>query len=91
MILPLNCKNQFCEMNHLLIDIENTFKDILPWHISQMITKTVPISTRINFPFHRITYDYSCAYWDSLCGHLRDPPWENAFKLIASAAASEFL
>ena len=23
------------------------FKDILPWNISQMITKTVPISTRI--------------------------------------------
>ena len=23
------------------------FKDILPWHISQMITKTMPISTRI--------------------------------------------
>ena len=44
-----------------------------------------------NAPFHRIAYDYSCAYWDSLCGHLRDSPWENAFKLIASAAASEFL
>ena len=23
------------------------FKDILPWNISQIITKTVPISTRI--------------------------------------------
>ena len=23
------------------------FKDILPWNISQMITKTIPISTRI--------------------------------------------
>ena len=23
------------------------FKDILPWNISQMVTKTVPISTRI--------------------------------------------
>ena len=23
------------------------FKDILPWNISQMITKTVPINTRI--------------------------------------------
>ena len=25
----------------------NKFKDILPWTISQMIIKTVPISTRI--------------------------------------------
>ena len=23
------------------------FKDILPWNVSQMITKTIPISTRI--------------------------------------------
>ena len=29
-------------------------KDILPWNISQMITKTIPISTRIV-----ISYDYS--------------------------------
>ena len=32
----------------------------------------------------------SCADWDSLCDHSRDVPWEDAFKLSASAAASEF-
>ena len=25
--------------------------------------------------FHCIAYDYSFAYWDSLCNHLRDVPW----------------
>ena len=30
------------------------------------------------------------AYWDDLCDHLRDLPWEDIFKLSASAAASEF-
>ena len=28
--------------------------------------------------------------WDSPCDHLRDVPWEDIFKLCASAAASEF-
>ena len=40
--------------------------------------------------FHHIAYDYSCADWDGLDDHLRDVPWENIFKLSASAAASEF-
>ena len=37
-----------------------------------------------------MAYDYSCADWDGLRDHLRDLPWENIFKLSASAAASEF-
>ena len=41
--------------------------------------------------FHCIAYDYSCADWDGLHDHLRDVPWEDIFKLGASAAAaSEF-
>ena len=40
--------------------------------------------------FHHIAYDYSCADWDSLHDHLRDVPWEDIFRLSASAAASEF-
>ena len=36
-------------------------------------------------------YDYSdCADWAGLRDHLRDVPWEDIFKLSASAAASEF-
>ena len=41
-------------------------------------------------PFHRMAYDYSRADWDGLRDHLRDVPWEDFFKLGASAAASEF-
>ena len=37
-----------------------------------------------------MAYDYSCADWDGLRDHLRDVPWEDTFKLSASAAASEF-
>ena len=40
--------------------------------------------------FHCIANDYFHAHWDGLHGHLRDVPWENIFKLSASAAASEF-
>ena len=56
------------------------------------------VSVCIEFPsnpqqdalFHRIAYDYSCTGWDGLCDHLRDVPWEDIFKLGASAAACEF-
>ena len=41
-------------------------------------------------PFHCIVCDYSCADWEGLYDHLRDVPWEDSFKLGASASASEF-
>ena len=41
-------------------------------------------------PFHGMAYDYSRADWDGLRDCLRDVPWEDIFKLSASAAASEF-
>ena len=49
-----------------------------------------PSNSQRNAPFHRIAYNYSCADWDGLRDHLRDVPWEDIFKLGASAAASEF-
>ena len=61
---------------------------------SDHVVVSVSIDFRTNSqqdaPFHRITYDYSRADWDGLCDHLRDVPWEDIFKLGASAAASEF-
>ena len=56
------------------------------------------VSVSIDFPsnsqqdalFHCIAYDYSHADWDGLHDHLRDVPWEDIFKLVASAAAKEF-
>ena len=49
-----------------------------------------PSYSQWNAPFHRITYDYSRTYWDGLRDHLRDVPWENIFKLSASATTNEF-
>ena len=43
-----------------------------------------------NGMFYPIAYGYSRADWDSLHDHLRDVPWEDIFKVDASAAASEF-
>ena len=58
----------------------------------------VVVSLSIDFPsnsqwdamFHRIVYDYSHAAWDGLHNHFRYVPWEDIFKLDASAVASEF-
>ena len=49
-----------------------------------------PINSKRDALFHCIAYDYSRADWDGLRDHLRDAPWENFFKLSASAAASKF-
>ena len=48
------------------------------------------INSKQDTTFHCVAYDYSCADWDGLCGHLRDIPWEDISELSASAAASEF-
>ena len=56
----------------------------------------VVVSVSIDFPSTQnrmprfIAYDYSRADWDGLHDHLRDVPWEDIFKLGASAAASQF-
>ena len=53
----------------------------------QLIHNGMPhFISRLDFKSH----DYSRADWDDLCDHLRDVPWENIFKLAASAAAREF-
>ena len=40
--------------------------------------------------FHCVFYEYSRADWDGLCDHLRDFPWEDIFKVSASATSREF-
>ena len=59
-------------------------------HVAVSVSIDFPSNSQQDAPFHRITYDYSRADWDGLCDHFRDVPWENIFKLSASAAASEF-
>ena len=59
-------------------------------HVFVSIFIDFPINSKQDALFHRITYDCSCADWDTLCDHLRDVPWGVIFKLSASAEASEF-
>ena len=47
-----------------------------------------PSNSLQDTPFHHIAYYYYGADWDRLCVHLRDVPWEDTFKLGASAAVS---
>ena len=59
-------------------------------HVVASISIDFPSNSQLDTPFHRIDYDYSRADRDGLRDHLRDVPWEDIFKLRASAAASEF-
>ena len=40
-------------------------------------------------PHFIVVYDYSQSNWDGLRDQLRDVPWENIFKIGASAATSK--
>ena len=59
-------------------------------HVVVSVSNDFPSNSQWDTPFHRIAYDYFRADWDGLCDHLRDVPWEDIFKLNASAAASGF-
>ena len=64
----------------------------LHWEILIVLLSQFPLTfhqTQNRMP-HFITYDYSCADWDSLHNHFRGVSWEDIFELRASAAASEF-
>ena len=54
------------------------------------VSMAFPSNSQWDASFHHIAYDYSHANWDGFLDHLRDVPWEDIFKLGASAAASEF-
>ena len=73
------------------LQLQQTFP---PLGNSDHVVVSVPIDfpsySLRDAPFHRFAYDYSRANWDGLCDHLRNVPWEGIFKLITSAAASEF-
>ena len=59
-------------------------------HVVVSVSIDFPVNSKQDSPFHRVAFDYSRGDWDGLCDHLRDVPWEDIFKLSASAAASEF-
>ena len=58
-------------------------------HIFVSISTDFPSNSKGDAPFHCIVCDCSPAGWDGLHDHLREVPWEDIFKLSASAA-SEF-
>ena len=60
-------------------------------HVVVSVSIDFPINSKQDTLFHCMAYDYSRADCDDLCDHLTDFPWEDIFKLSASAAAaSEF-
>ena len=58
-------------------------------HVVVSVSIDSPTNSKQDTPFHCLAYDYSRADWNGLRDHLRDIPWEDIFKLSASAAASE--
>ena len=59
-------------------------------HVVVSLSIDFPTNSQRDVPFHRKTYGYSRADLDGHRDHLRDVPWEDIFKLGASAAASTF-
>ena len=59
-------------------------------HVVVSVSIDFPINSKQDNPFHRVAYDYSRADWDGLRDHLSNVPWEDIFKLSASATVNEF-
>ena len=59
-------------------------------HVAVSVSIDFPSNSQWDAQFYRIAYEYSCADWDGLHDYLRDVPWEDIFKLGASAAGREF-
>ena len=59
-------------------------------HVVVSVSIKFPSTSQRDSPSYHIAYNYSCADWDGLRDHLRNVPWEDIFKLGASAEASEF-
>ena len=54
------------------------------------VSTDFPINSKQDAPFCHMGYDYSFVDWVGLHNYLGDVPWEDIFKLSASAAGSEF-
>ena len=59
-------------------------------HVFVSVSIDFPSNSKRDASFQCVAYDYSRADWDGLHDHLRDVPWDDIFKLSASAATSEF-
>ena len=81
--LFLPCDTGVCSTMNFL-SLENSD------HFVTAVSIDFPSNSKRDTLFYHISYDYSSADWDGLFDHLRDVPWEDLFKVGASAAASEF-
>ena len=96
MLIP-DCDSHRPALKDLFLSFDTSICSIMAFPPLGNFDRVV-VSVSIDFPsnshwdalFHHIAYGYSHADWDGLRDHLRDGPWENIFKLGASAAASEF-
>ena len=59
-------------------------------HVVVPVSIDFPSNSQRDTAFHRIAYDHSHADWDGFYDHLIDVPWEDIFKLGASATARVF-
>ena len=59
-------------------------------HVVVSVSIDFPVNSKWDGLSHGIAYDYSCIDQYGICDHFRDVPWEDIFKLSASAATSEF-
>ena len=59
-------------------------------HVVVSVSIDFPSNSKQDVLFHCIAYDYFHADWDDLNDHLRDAPWEDIFKINASAAVRGF-
>ena len=59
-------------------------------HVVASVSIDFLMNSKQDALFHGVACDYSCADWDGHRDHLRDVPWEDIFKLGASAPASKF-
>ena len=57
-------------------------------HVVVSVSVDLPSNCQRDAPFHCIAHNYPQADWDGLHDHLRDVPWDDIFKLGATAAAS---
>ena len=80
--LFLPCDTGVCSTMNFL-SLENSD------HFVTAVSIDFPSNSKRDTLFYHIN-DYSSADWDGLFDHLRDVPWEDLFKVGASAAASEF-
>ena len=57
-----------------------------PDHVVVLVSIDFSINSKQGALFYCIAYDFFFSDWDNLCDCLRDVPWEDVFKLSASAA-----